>query len=371
MPYTESEILKFLAIPSHERYAKMFIAESPHKVVVFSTEKVYMYNTEFCYYQEVHIWGKFQRLVSSVLHSVLEPWEDVYAERQAAIISNDALSTDEKKEARAGIKKIQKLIHAAIFNIETASFIKSLSELIASKLMLTPEDHEKLNTCKNCLNFQNGKLNLETNEFTARTPDDFVTEYLKYDFEPQKYIETAQENTDKFKTFIEKNFIITNLETDRITKQEIHEMFNRYINSSYPAASLLTDIKRLQLNYQRGMCSMYNDVSRRGVVVGMKKIDHRALEVDSDDDYFKKYGDKQKDFNDLSCEFEKMRLEFEAYKLRHPETVDIVSTVPEESSTPNTCEIECLSLESLIENAEEGTMTEISKSTIEKLKKKM
>ena len=52
---------------------------------------------------------------------------------------------------------------------------------IVSILMLTKEEEDKLNRLPNYLNFKNGKLNLKTLEFSDRTPDDFITEFLDYD----------------------------------------------------------------------------------------------------------------------------------------------------------------------------------------------
>ena len=196
MPY---RITMFLAMPSNERYAKMFIVESPYKTVIFSKKEMYIYNPEFCYYEPVDIGGRFLTLVSKVLHSVIEPWEELYAKKLSIVVNNKEMYKEEKEEAKNNIKKIQKSIDGAIYKIETTSFIKSVVELIGSMLIMTVEEQEKLNICKNCLNFRNGKLDLRTSEFTARTEDDFITEYLNYDFQPKANKAVKKEVVDILK----------------------------------------------------------------------------------------------------------------------------------------------------------------------------
>ena len=39
MPYSEAQIKTFLTIQSHERFAKLFIAESTTKTIVFSKKR--------------------------------------------------------------------------------------------------------------------------------------------------------------------------------------------------------------------------------------------------------------------------------------------------------------------------------------------
>lgn len=190
MPLSEKQIKKFLAIQSHERFANLFISESKTKTVIFSKKEMYIYNTEFNYYEPVDLDGRFKSLVSKVLHATIEPWEHHFAQKLADVVSNKELDKEEKNEIKDQLKIIQKQLTIAIKSIETTTFIKNIVDQIASQLIMTVEEQEKLNICENCLNFRNGKLDLKTNEFSARTQDDFVTEYLNYDFQlkPNKAI---------------------------------------------------------------------------------------------------------------------------------------------------------------------------------------
>ena len=91
---------------------------------------------------------------------------------------------------------------------------------------------------------------------------------------PEKYVEIAKEiceENDKFKNFFENHFEVTNNEDDRIAKDEVRDMFNSHTKCNFSASSIMTDIQRLQLKYERGLRCMYNGMSLRGVIVGIKK----------------------------------------------------------------------------------------------------
>jgi phage/plasmid-associated DNA primase len=92
---------------------------------------------------------------------------------------------------------------------------------------------------------------------------------------PEKYVEMAKEiceENDKFKNFFENHFEITNKDDDRIAKDELRDMYNSYTKCNFSASSIMTDIQRLQLKYERGHRCVYNGVSLRGVIVGIKRL---------------------------------------------------------------------------------------------------
>ena len=64
------------------------------------------------------------------------------------------------------------------------AFIKNVITQVITILTLSPEQIIALNTLPNYLNFRNGKLNLKDLVFSERTPDDFITEYLDYNYSP-------------------------------------------------------------------------------------------------------------------------------------------------------------------------------------------
>jgi hypothetical protein len=82
------------------------------------------------------------------------------------------------------------------------------------------------------------------------------------------------EENDKFKNFFDSHFVVTGDENDRVSKKEINDMMNVYNKCNYSERTIVDDIKRLQLNYQRLLRAPYKGASERGVVVGIKKRDY-------------------------------------------------------------------------------------------------
>ena len=104
MPLSEKQIKKFLAIQSHERFANLFISESKTKTIIFSKKEMYIYNTEFSYYEPVDLDGRFKSLVSKVLHSTIEPWENHFAKKLAYVIINKELDKAERRKSKIKLK---------------------------------------------------------------------------------------------------------------------------------------------------------------------------------------------------------------------------------------------------------------------------
>ena len=105
----------------------------------------------------------------------------------------------------------------------------------------------------------------------------------------------------------------------------------------------MTDIQRLQLKYEKGLRSVYNGISIRGIIVGIKKKTvhyeediceennesmqpiNYCQKLQDDEPYKTKYIQLEKDLaelnlgyekelTELKLENEKLRLEFETYK---------------------------------------------------------
>ena len=205
MPYTDVEIKQFLSVCSHERFAKLFIEESTTKIVVLSKKDIYVFNSNFNYYEPVDIHGRFLSLVSDILHKVIEPWENKFNAQLAKIIEDREMNKDDKDTAKEKIQKIVKQINGAIKSIETMTFLKNVIESIISMKILSKEQQDKLNRLDNYLNFRNGKLNLKTSEFGPRTEDDFITKYLDYDFELKVNKEIKKEVNDLLKKICNSN----------------------------------------------------------------------------------------------------------------------------------------------------------------------
>ena len=163
---------------------------------------------------------------------------------------------------------------------------------------------------------------------------------------PEKYVEMAKEiceENDKFKNFFENHFEITNKDDDRIAKDELRDMYNSYTKCNFSASSIMTDIQRLQLKYERGHRCVYNGVSLRGVIVGIKRLKgqvepNKPEAKRSDLDYGiefvpepeiidghnseytekleKDLREKNNQFTELQIEHDNLKKEFEAMKLK-------------------------------------------------------
>ena len=238
MEMSDTEIKSFLAIQTHERFAKLFIKYTPTKLVVISQKEIFMFNKEFNYYQPVGIRGKLMSLVSDVLHAIIEPWSVPFEKKFLEIKLDKTLNKEDKDEETERIKKILKQITNAIKCVETTSFINSIIDQIISILMLTAEEQEKLDRLPNYLNFRNGKLNLKTLEFTNRTPDDFITEFLDYDFKEDPDPEKIKEVKGVLKRICNSDKEDYNLVTDflgyAITSETKEQKF---FNGLGPSAS--------------------------------------------------------------------------------------------------------------------------------------
>ena len=166
MPMSDTEIKRFLTIQSHERFAKLFIENCTSKILVFSEDEVYVYNSEFNYYQITPSISLIMNIISKVLHGILEQWQTKFEQEQIQIM-NLYIDADEKKLRSDRIRETIKQNNLAIKNIETTTFIKNIITQVITILTLSPEKVSALNTLPNYLNFRNGKLNFERSTFLS------------------------------------------------------------------------------------------------------------------------------------------------------------------------------------------------------------
>jgi hypothetical protein len=154
---------------------------------------------------------------------------------------------------------------------------------------------------------------------------------------PEKYVEIAKEvceENDKFKNFFDNHFDITNNDSDRISKDELRDLYNSYTKCNFSASSIMTDIQRLQLKYERGLRCIYNGISLRGVIIGIKKKSgNEEKEEEKEPDSIKFYSgydeldyhdkneilqkelrEKNKQYTELQIEHDQLKADFEALK---------------------------------------------------------
>jgi hypothetical protein len=196
---SEQKMREFLEMQTHERFAKIYFKFSTTPLIVLSKKEIYMFNPEFKYYQYVEQTGRLMSLVSDVLHTALNTFNDHFDKKYRELKSDKTSEKEHIKEAMSDMVKVMKQVNTATKSIETTTFIKNVVEQIINQSLLSKEQQEKLNTLDNHLNFRNGKLNLKTSEFSERTEDDFVTKFLNYDFQLKPNKEIKSEVTEILK----------------------------------------------------------------------------------------------------------------------------------------------------------------------------
>jgi len=235
---SEPKMREFLEILSHERFAKIYFKFSTTPLIVLSKKEMYMFNPEFKYYQQVEQTGRLMNLVSEVLHTALKTFNDHFEQKYRELKCDKTSEKEHIKEAMSDMVKVIKQVNTATKSIETTTFIKNVVEQIISKSLLSREEQEKLNRLENHLNFRNGKLDLKTMVFTDRTEDDFVTEYLNYDFQLKPNKEVKSEVTEVLKKICNSDDgdfdFITNFLAYCITSETKEQ---KYLNVVGPSAS--------------------------------------------------------------------------------------------------------------------------------------
>lgn len=96
----------------------------------------------------------------------------------------------------------------------------------------------------------------------------------------KNFLDLVIEN-DAFKQFIDDNFIITGNDEDRVSKDDFVDIYRRKTNlKNVTFRNLLSDIKRLKLNYNRGLRPIGAPKGHpRGVIIGIK-----PKEISEDDE---------------------------------------------------------------------------------------
>ena len=150
---SEPKMREFLEIQSHERFAKIYFKFSTTPLVVLSKKEIYMYNPEFKYYQHVDQIGRMMSLVSEVLHTALNTFNEYFQKKYFELKSDKTAEKEYRKEAMNDMVKVMKQVNTATKSIETTTFIKNVVEQIISKSLLSREEQEKLNRLENHLNF--------------------------------------------------------------------------------------------------------------------------------------------------------------------------------------------------------------------------
>jgi hypothetical protein len=173
---------------------------------------------------------------------------------------------------------------------------------------------------------------------------------------PDKYVEISNgvcEDNDKFKNFIDNNFDITRVESDRMHVDEFMEMYNRSSRCNYAWSTVHSDLKRLGIEFNRDARKIFNGVSQKRCILGIKlkeaKYEDELVEdngldfsLQEDKTFEQKFIEEKKQHTELKAEYERMKQEFEAYKQLNPPQPRVKATIRliEDSDDDNDSEID-------------------------------
>ena len=111
---------------------------------------------------------------------------------------------------------------------------------------------------------------------------------------PQSYKEIFNDiydENDKFKQLLDNYFQITQYETDRVNKDKLVEIYNNVYKTKIDFVKLLKDIKRLNLNYEKGKCCD----GIRGCITNLRILDDDEREKRNNNVEEKKIEDSDDD----------------------------------------------------------------------------
>ena len=121
---------------------------------------------------------------------------------------------------------------------------------------------------------------------------------------------------DKMKDFIESKLTITGDTNDRIHKEEFRILFNQHTKLNFSWIHILSDIKRTKLIYDSEKKTMYEGLSQKGCIMGVKVRNQDVEELEYELNQLENPLDADKDVNNIVKEeldykalFEKLQQE--------------------------------------------------------------
>lgn len=182
---SEQKAIDFFALQTHERFADLFIQNCTQNIIVLSEKDVYRFNLDFKYYEKITPFGTLASVISEVIHVWISKWDTEFKSQMKTVQKDKEMNPEDKKCEITKLKKIQNNLEKAISNIETNYYKENIVKEVLRKKQFTEQQQRQLNTLPNYINFRNYKLNLKNLECSERDENDFVTEYLDYDFTPK------------------------------------------------------------------------------------------------------------------------------------------------------------------------------------------
>ena len=164
---------------------------------------------------------------------------------------------------------------------------------------------------------------------------------------------------DNMQSFIDKYYIKTDDENDKIYKDEFMNLYNMHYKVKIPWTSLLSDAKRCGIEYDKDKRTVYLGLSQRGVITKLKlRVEESDDDNNFDEDY--DYGIDKKDQSVNILEAQKKQYEEleEKYKALlasiNPPDIEAKLIKKSKSNKSNNVEAKCKQLKSAGDNIEQA-----------------
>ena len=182
--------MAFLDLSTKQRFAKLFLKRSPSRVVSVDEHTTYIFEHKFNYYKQVGN-GSLSTSIRKTLSPLFENWHESIAKHHSMLQLSKLKKEDPDMfdQLNKVFTKLFDAVKKAITQVETTDFINDISKEVRMASLID-EDENDLRRDTDCIDFQNGRLNLKNLEFADRTDKDWCLKFLDYNFQmkPNKHI---------------------------------------------------------------------------------------------------------------------------------------------------------------------------------------
>ena len=170
----------------HENFKKFFLNHFKRRIIVIqiSDKKsdIYIWNKKYRYYERILNAKTLGKEISNLIHETWNPiYEDVKQDYNEALQNKDKEDLESIKLVKE-LEYLKKIVKRVIEQIENFNFLSSVLTGVLTDSTLSENELNNLDSQHDYINFRNCKVNLKTGDISKRTPDDFITEYIDFDY---------------------------------------------------------------------------------------------------------------------------------------------------------------------------------------------
>jgi P4 family phage/plasmid primase-like protien len=199
----DDEMADLIKFPTDEHFKNFFINRFKKPIIGFQLDKIreiYLWNKQFRFYEKIKNEKVIEQEMINLVNSEWRPiFDKVEHDYELARMNIDKEEPSTLIYAN-NLKELLKNIKYILMYAEKNNNSKSINSKIISSTILSDNEIDKLNTLPDYVNFRNCKVNLKTGEVSKRTKDDFITEFINFDYDTN----TNSEITKKIKTMLKR-----------------------------------------------------------------------------------------------------------------------------------------------------------------------